>query len=54
MGKKHGKGQESNIWSKETMIGQWINDKKEGDFEILYEGKTKRITKYRDDKEVQK
>ena len=54
MGKKHGQGKELIFWNKETRIGQWVNDLKQGEFEILYEDGTKKITMYRDDKEIQK
>ena len=52
MDEKHGQGKEFKTWNKETRIGQWVNDQKQGEFEIIYENGTKRMTKYRDGKEV--
>ena len=54
MGEKHGQGKEFDRMNKKTMIGQWVNGQKQGEFEIIYENGTKKMKKFRDDKKVKK
>ena len=54
MDMRHGKG-EYEYYSQDGRIekGEWVNDKKQGEFEVTYKDKTTHKIMYKDDKRVE-
>ena len=50
----HGKGEEE-YYSQDGRIekGEWVDDKKQGEFEVTYKDGTKQMVMYKDDERVE-
>ena len=53
MGQKHGKGEFEFFEDKQRIVGQWINNKREGEFTCYDKHGNMTIKHYKDGKEVE-